>query len=81
VLVLGAAVVLVLGAAVVLVLGAAVSVAVAAAASVMICGGPNGVNARATATTRVAETAGYATKRRMRIRRTSSLFMRGTGNS
>jgi len=71
----------VVGLAVVPELGAVVSIGIDEAASATTCGGPNGVKARATETTRATERAGYATTERSRIRRALSLFVRFTGNS
>jgi hypothetical protein len=49
--------------------------------SAITCDAPNGVSARATATTAATETAGYAATARPRIRRELSLSMHFTGDS
>jgi hypothetical protein len=83
--VVGAAVVgaAVVGAAVVgaTVVGAVVAVGVVGASSAMTREGPNGVSARAMETTKAAETAGYATTARRRMRRAGLLLTWFTGSS
>ena len=62
------------------VVGAEVSVGAAEAFSAMTLEVPNGVSARATATTRATETAGYATTALSRRLRVGPMLMCFTGN-